>query len=240
MMSAVADGGLADASALLHKAIALPVAVALTCDQPCRPVCVRGEHGDALLVRAIERACLALPATAVRVRRPPARKGSVAIVGGGLTGIVAAQELATRGYRVTLLEASSRLGGRVGRSDRAECEGRHRRDCHLAGCCAGGGACEGSRRCHPVPRLARRGRRRDCSARRERRYGAGVRGGYLRGTGLSAWVGRRGPRDRCHSDPGPLCRGRWRDPAASGRPSRRWPMDIAWLSRCGATLRASR
>ena len=113
MMSAVADGRLADASALLHKAIALPVAVALTCDQPCRPVCVRGEHGDALLVRAIERACLALPATAVRVRRPPARKGSVAIVGGGLTGIVAAQELATRGYRVTLLEASSRLGGRV-------------------------------------------------------------------------------------------------------------------------------
>ncbi len=114
MMSAVGDGRLADAVAFLRKAIALPVAVALTCDQPCRPVCLRGRHGDALMVGAIERACLALPfAAAAAGRRPPARKGSVAVAGGGLTGIVAARELAAKGYRVTLLEKTDRLGGRV-------------------------------------------------------------------------------------------------------------------------------
>jgi len=45
MMSAVADGRLAEALALVRAAVTLPVAVALTCDQPCRPVCLRGEHG---------------------------------------------------------------------------------------------------------------------------------------------------------------------------------------------------
>lgn len=113
MMSAVADGRLAEALALVRAAVTLPVAVALTCDQPCRPVCLRGEHGDALMVRAIERACVALPATAPRGRRPPQRRGSVAVVGGGLTGIAAAQELAGKGCRVTLLERTGRLGGGV-------------------------------------------------------------------------------------------------------------------------------
>ena len=35
------------------------------------------------------------------------------MVGGGLTGIVAAQELAAKGYRVTVLEKTDRIGGRL-------------------------------------------------------------------------------------------------------------------------------
>jgi squalene-associated FAD-dependent desaturase len=41
-------------------------------------------------------------------------KPHVAIVGGGLAGMAAATALATRGFRVTLLEAKRRLGGRAG------------------------------------------------------------------------------------------------------------------------------
>src|SRR3954453_546811 len=47
----------------------------------------------------------------------PAKGPSVAdqviIVGGGLTGLVAAHELHRRGIRIVVLEASGRLGGRV-------------------------------------------------------------------------------------------------------------------------------
>ena len=43
---------------------------------------------------------------------PPPRDTSVLVLGAGLSGLVAACELAERGYRVRLLEASQRVGGR--------------------------------------------------------------------------------------------------------------------------------
>ncbi|MEW6405794.1 MAG: FAD-dependent oxidoreductase, partial [Chloroflexota bacterium] len=39
---------------------------------------------------------------------------SAIVVGGGLAGMVVSRELALRGWRVTLIERSSRLGGKAG------------------------------------------------------------------------------------------------------------------------------
>lgn len=44
----------------------------------------------------------------------PAEKPTVMIIGGGLAGLAAATALAPRGFRVTLLEARNRMGGRAG------------------------------------------------------------------------------------------------------------------------------
>lgn len=41
-------------------------------------------------------------------------RGAVAVIGGGLAGMTAALELVTRGFDVTLYEASQRLGGKAG------------------------------------------------------------------------------------------------------------------------------
>ena len=43
---------------------------------------------------------------------------TAAIVGGGLAGMVIARELALRGWRVTLLERTNRLGGKAGSDTR--------------------------------------------------------------------------------------------------------------------------
>jgi monoamine oxidase len=45
--------------------------------------------------------------------RPYLRGKSVAVVGGGLAGLMAARELSRRGIKVTIFEARDRLGGRV-------------------------------------------------------------------------------------------------------------------------------
>jgi monoamine oxidase len=44
---------------------------------------------------------------------PPGVTGSIGIIGAGLAGLSAGYELATRGYSVTILEASDRIGGRT-------------------------------------------------------------------------------------------------------------------------------
>lgn len=46
--------------------------------------------------------------------RSNAQLARVAVIGGGLAGLAAATSLATRGFRVTVLEARQRLGGRAG------------------------------------------------------------------------------------------------------------------------------
>jgi len=43
----------------------------------------------------------------------PAKSPSIAILGAGISGLIACYELARKGYRVTLVEASSRIGGRI-------------------------------------------------------------------------------------------------------------------------------
>ncbi len=112
VLEAVAEGRFDDGLQLLTARVLLPALLCRVCEEPCRAACPRRDTGGSLQVRALEAACVAYGAERA-TRRVPPRKGSVAVVGGGLAGMTAALDLALRGYSVRLLEARDGLGGRL-------------------------------------------------------------------------------------------------------------------------------
>ncbi|MDE1821483.1 MAG: FAD-dependent oxidoreductase [Euryarchaeota archaeon] len=84
-----------------------------TCYHYCEEDCVKGGRGSPIAIRHLKRAALELGnANLVYVPLPP--KGErVAVVGGGPAGLMAAWDLALRGYSVTVFEEQKFLGGQV-------------------------------------------------------------------------------------------------------------------------------
>ena len=115
VLGLAAAGEWSQALATLRKTVPFPGVVGRICPQPCRPACLRGEAGDPLEIATIERACADFGA-GVTTGSPtalPRRRQAVAVVGAGLSGATVAHDLARRGYRVVVHEASDRLGGRL-------------------------------------------------------------------------------------------------------------------------------
>ncbi|HVO20685.1 MAG TPA: heterodisulfide reductase-related iron-sulfur binding cluster [Anaeromyxobacter sp.] len=109
LVDKVQKGDLAGGLSLLARHVPFPQIVARLCPHPCEPVCKRGEVGEPVRIGALERACAEHGGPAPpRVRQPRKRKRA-AVVGGGLSGLAAAAELAVRGYPVEVLEAGPAL-----------------------------------------------------------------------------------------------------------------------------------
>ncbi|NJN99588.1 MAG: FAD-dependent oxidoreductase [Anaerolineales bacterium] len=108
----ISQGDFAAGLQLLKKSLPFPGIIGRICDQPCQPVCKRREAGEAIAIADLERACADLGDTGGEKITPPAqRKQRVAIVGGGLSGLTAAFDLAKKRYKVVIFEAQNRLGG---------------------------------------------------------------------------------------------------------------------------------
>jgi NADPH-dependent glutamate synthase beta subunit-like oxidoreductase len=111
MIAAVQQGDFAGGLKILRKTMPFPGIISHICDQPCQGVCRRAEAGGAIAIAAIERACVAYAGEGEPIRALPPKPKRVAVVGGGLSGMTVAYDLGRKGYRVTIYEANSHLGG---------------------------------------------------------------------------------------------------------------------------------
>jgi glutamate synthase (NADPH/NADH) small chain len=117
----VAKGNFVAAAKILKKTIPFPGIVSRICDQPCRAVCRRGEAGEPVSIRALEKSCLDWAAEAQeKISVLPKKAPRAAVVGGGLSGLTAAFDLAKKGYTAVVYERENRLGGSLWRFSEEE------------------------------------------------------------------------------------------------------------------------
>ena len=109
----VKRGKYLDAYALIKEDMPFPSVTGRVCYHPCEQACNRGQHDEAISIRAVERFLgdlgQALPRDVVKAGAPNGKK--VAIVGSGPAGHSAAYQLARLGYAVTIFEKSPKAGG---------------------------------------------------------------------------------------------------------------------------------
>ncbi|MEW5956794.1 MAG: pyridine nucleotide-disulfide oxidoreductase/dicluster-binding protein [Chloroflexota bacterium] len=111
VMAEISRGDFSAALKVLKKTLPYPGIISRICLQPCRAVCKRSKAGEAISMAALERACADWGDSTETPRRLPQRGKRVAIVGGGLSGLTAAFDLARKGYGVVIYEAGDHLGG---------------------------------------------------------------------------------------------------------------------------------
>lgn len=113
-MEELGKGDFKKAYKLLEKKMPFARIIGKVCDHPCESVCVRKNVGGTINISELERAAISLGFTPPKKAFPmPKNTGKVAVIGGGLSGIVAASELDRKGFVVTIFEKSEKLGGRL-------------------------------------------------------------------------------------------------------------------------------
>ena len=109
-MAQMAKGRWAEARKVLDRTMPLSSVLGRICDHPCEGVCKRRDAGEAIAIGAMERACVERTAPGKLQKLPPRGKHA-AILGGGLSGLTAAWDLARKGYGVALYTEHGGLGG---------------------------------------------------------------------------------------------------------------------------------
>lgn len=109
----VAAGNYADAVNMVRKDNPFPTACAFVCEHPCEAQCRRALLDAPLNIRGIKRYAVdqAAADTISTAPRSADTDRSVAVVGGGPSGLTCAYFLALMGHRVVVFEERDRLGG---------------------------------------------------------------------------------------------------------------------------------
>ena len=99
---------------IYRNATVFPEIVSRLCPAPCKKVCARADCGGAIEIDLIEKSVVAL----AKNKNPSSynilqKEKTVAVIGGGLSGLACALRLCNRKYAVTVYEKEETLGGRV-------------------------------------------------------------------------------------------------------------------------------
>lgn len=91
-----------EARKLLERYLPLPGIICSVCDHPCEDACLRRDLGGSLAISALEKLVLREVPQQLRPLIRPAKPVRLAVLGAGLSGLVAASDIATKGYSVTV------------------------------------------------------------------------------------------------------------------------------------------
>lgn len=107
------EGQIAKAGEILFKNNPLSLVCSIVCphDEQCKGNCIRGIKSEPVSFCEIEEHISKYYLENVRLEKEDSKEESVAIVGGGPAGITIAFILAQKGYKVTIFESKSKIGG---------------------------------------------------------------------------------------------------------------------------------
>lgn len=109
----VVEGRYTDAVQLIRQENPFPTACAFVCEHPCEQNCRRNMLDDAINIRALKRYAVDHAEVVPAPQAAPTTGKTVAIVGGGPSGMSAAYYLQLMGHQVTVYERLAQLGGMI-------------------------------------------------------------------------------------------------------------------------------
>lgn len=106
------NGRTSSAYRQLRNDLVFPETVSMLCEAPCEGSCVRQFMDENVKIRSLEAACFALTKKKdPQAYRLPARSERIAVIGGGISGLICAYRLAIRKYSVTVYDTAQSWGG---------------------------------------------------------------------------------------------------------------------------------
>ncbi|HTP55014.1 MAG TPA: FAD-dependent oxidoreductase [Thermoplasmata archaeon] len=109
----IAERRFDDAAKVTLQENPLATVLCKTCYHYCEEECIMAERGVPIAIRHLKRAALELGRSDLSYVPSAPKNRRVAVVGGGPAGLMAAWELALRGYAVSLFEQEPFLGGQI-------------------------------------------------------------------------------------------------------------------------------